>query len=183
MYVPQGDAPLPDGVQRLSEFVEAPPALHRRLDQIGVVDKARGQALRATLRPGQILVSREGDIWRWDGFTAAADAPSAAARRLAERNRLGDLEAAGAEARDRLATLRTEAERLAAAVKEAASEETRAIEAMSAARRDFDTAREKLSQAERRSAALAGTIATANEGKRRLEGDVADARRRAGDID
>ena len=43
-------------------------------------------------RPGQRLVSREGDVWRWDGFTSAADAPSAAAKRLAERNRLALLE-------------------------------------------------------------------------------------------
>ena len=42
-------------------------------------------------RPGQRLVSREGDLWRWDGFTAAADAPTAAARRLGERTALGAL--------------------------------------------------------------------------------------------
>ena len=71
--------------------------------QIGVVaaaPTARGCA--ASLKPGQRLVSREGDLWRWDGFVAAAEAPTAAARRLAERNRLADLdgeaEAARAEA-------------------------------------------------------------------------------------
>ena len=45
------------------------------------------------LKPGQRLVSREGDLWRWDGFTVAADAPTGAARRLAERNRLQTIEA------------------------------------------------------------------------------------------
>jgi chromosome segregation protein len=130
-----------------------------------------------------VLVSREGDVWRWDGFTAAADAPSAVARRLVERNRLGELEAAGEAARESLSGLRSEAERLAAAAKQAAAEETRAIEGMTAARRDFDRAREKLSEAERRSAGLATMVATANEAKRRLETDVADARRRAGEAD
>ncbi|MFI5014923.1 MAG: chromosome segregation protein SMC [Hyphomicrobiales bacterium] len=178
-----GDAPLPEGALPLSGLVKAPQVLRRRLDQVGVVDKGAGEALRGALRPGQILVSREGDVWRWDGFTAAADSPSAAARRLAERNRLGEIEAAGSAARRGLATLRSEAERLAAAVKRAALEETRAIEAMAAARRDFDIAREKLSEAERRSAGLAATTATANEAKRRLEGDVADARRRAGEAE
>ncbi|SEC17630.1 condensin subunit Smc [Rhizobiales bacterium GAS188] len=175
----EDDAALPAGALPLSGLVQAPRALQRRLDQIGVVDRSAGEALRAALRPGQILVSPEGDIWRWDGFTSAADAPSAAARRLAERNRLGDLEAAGAAARESLALLRTESERLAGAVRQAAIEETRAIEMMAASRREFDTAREKLSQAERRSAGLSATIATANEAKRRLEDDVADARRRA----
>jgi chromosome segregation protein len=38
-------------------------------------------------------VSREGDLWRWDGFAVAALAPTGAARRLAGRNRLADIEA------------------------------------------------------------------------------------------
>src|SRR5262249_4066048 len=33
------------------------------------------------------LVSREGDLWRWGGFVAAAHAPTGAARRLAQRSR------------------------------------------------------------------------------------------------
>ncbi len=55
---------------------------------------------------------------------------------------------------------------------------------MSAARRRISIrAREKLSEAERRAAGLATMIATANEAKRRLETDVADARRRAGEAE
>ena len=45
------------------------------------------------LKPGQRLVSREGDLWRWDGFSVAANAPTGAARRLAGKNRLADIEA------------------------------------------------------------------------------------------
>ena len=53
-----------------------------------------GPALQAALRPGQRLVSPEGDLWRWDGFRAAAeDAPSAAALRLQQLNRLVAAEA------------------------------------------------------------------------------------------
>jgi len=44
------------------------------------------------LKTGQRLVSLEGDVWRWDGFVAAAHAPTGAARRLAERARLVDIE-------------------------------------------------------------------------------------------
>src|SRR5262249_13691297 len=51
------------------------------------------------LKPGQRLVSREGDLWRWDGFAAAAHAPTGAARRLAERGRLQMLESVLAAAR------------------------------------------------------------------------------------
>ena len=87
-----GDPALPGGTQPLSGHVKAPAELARSLAQIGIVDRTEGAALQAQLKPGQRLVSREGDVWRWDGFIAAADAPTAAAKRLAERNRLGQLE-------------------------------------------------------------------------------------------
>jgi chromosome segregation protein len=38
------------------------------------------------------LVSREGDLWRWDGFVAAAHAPTGAARRLAQRSRFTEID-------------------------------------------------------------------------------------------
>ncbi len=85
-------AGLPGDAEPLSKFVEAPAALSRILSHVGVVSKAVGAALQAQLQPGQKLITREGDIWRWDGFVAAADAPRAAAKRLAERNRLQQLE-------------------------------------------------------------------------------------------
>ncbi len=97
-----GDDPaLPNGVEPLAAHVSAPPALARRLAQIGVVPREDGKRLAALLLPGQRLVSREGDLWRWDGFVAAADAPTPAARRLAEKNRLADLEREAEEARRR----------------------------------------------------------------------------------
>ena len=64
------------------------------------------------MRSGQRLVSREGDVWRWDGFTSAADAPSAAAKRLAERNRLSLLEV---EMRDAAAVAAEAAQKFEAA--------------------------------------------------------------------
>ncbi len=95
--------PLPQGSAPIARHVGAPDVLARRLSQTGVVEAADGPRLQATLRPGQRLVSREGDLWRWDGFrAAAADAPSAAAARLRQLNRLvqvkRDLEEAAAKA-------------------------------------------------------------------------------------
>src|SRR5262249_52943232 len=89
-----GDPALPQGAERLSAFVRGPLELSRRLAQIGVgTSKAGGDRLKDRLSPGQRLITKDGDLWRWDGFVAAANAPSAAARRLAERNRLNGLEA------------------------------------------------------------------------------------------
>ena len=50
-------------------------------------------ALQAGLPPGARLVSKEGDLWRWDGFTARADAPKPAAVRLEQKTRLAEVEA------------------------------------------------------------------------------------------
>ena len=83
---------MPDGVEALALHVEAPSELARRLAQIGVVARERGAELVSQLKTGQRLVSLEGDVWRWDGFVAAAHAPTGAARRLAERARLVDIE-------------------------------------------------------------------------------------------
>ena len=86
-------AALPEGTKPLSEFVKGPAALRRRLSNIGLVpDNTDGSILREQLRPGQWLVSKNGNFWRWDGFTVAAGAPSAAATKLSQRNRLEELE-------------------------------------------------------------------------------------------
>jgi chromosome segregation protein len=87
-----GDDPaLPAGVKPLAAHVQAPPALARRLAQIGLVDDETGAALAGQLATGQRLVTRAGALWRWDGFTVRAGAPSAAAIRLEQRNRLAEL--------------------------------------------------------------------------------------------
>jgi chromosome segregation protein len=84
--------PLPGGVSPLAAHVTAPAVLGRRLGQIGLVSRDQGAALQGALQPGQRLVSVEGDVWRWDGFRAGAeDAPSAAALRLQQLNRLVQL--------------------------------------------------------------------------------------------
>jgi len=95
--------PLPHGVTALSSHVSVPDVLSRRMTQIGLVDADDGPRLQASLKPGQRLVSLEGDLWRWDGYRAwAEDAPSAAALRLQQINRLEvlkqALEAAGQRA-------------------------------------------------------------------------------------
>ena len=91
---PLADAPaLPRGVESLAHHVRAPEALARRLGQIGVVgNDAEGRVLMADLAPGQRLVSRDGALWRWDGYCVAAGTEPATVKRLAQRRRLRDLE-------------------------------------------------------------------------------------------
>ena len=99
------DARLPAGSKPLSDFVKAPAALARRLAMTGLVFPDQGANLQSQLKPGQRLVSARGDLWRWDGFVASADAPSVSAVRLAQRNRLSALECELEKARQARATV------------------------------------------------------------------------------
>ncbi|HEY4274377.1 MAG TPA: chromosome segregation protein SMC [Rhizomicrobium sp.] len=92
--------PLPEGSRPLTEFVRAPDALARRLSMTGLVFPDQGAALQRNLKPGQSLVTARGDLWRWDGYAASADAPSPAALRLSQRNRLTVLEEETAQAKE-----------------------------------------------------------------------------------
>ncbi|MEM9903334.1 MAG: chromosome segregation protein SMC [Pseudomonadota bacterium] len=83
---------LPKGAEPLADHVQVPAVLARRIGEVGLVDAADGARLQEALKPGQRLVSLEGDLWRWDGLrAAAADAPSAAALRLQQLNRMVEL--------------------------------------------------------------------------------------------
>jgi chromosome segregation protein len=164
-----GDPALPEGVEPLAAHVTAPTELARRLAQIGIVPtRADGPRLAALLRPGQRLVSRDGDLWRWDGFAVAAHAPTGAARRLSERNRLADVEA-------ELKVARAEVETRRAAVTRAEAEVAATSEAESAAnarrrdlQRDANAARDRHSAAERELARITARHSALSEAKTRL---------------
>ncbi|MBX9459396.1 MAG: chromosome segregation protein SMC [Rhizobium sp.] len=149
-----GDFPLPPGATPLIGHVRAPAELHRRLRQIGLVDEAAGDGLRQALKAGQRLVSRAGTVWRWDGHVTRAGAPSAAALRLQQKNRLKVLEAEAEEARIQLEDCE---ERLAAANDQVRIGEERLNSNRDMVRllaRKLGEAREAALQAERASADL-----------------------------
>lgn len=82
------DQSLPDGVDSLIKFVKAPEQLKERLLQCGLVDSiSDGNKLAASLLPGQRLVTKDGFLWRWDGFTRTPDAPEVATERLLQMTR------------------------------------------------------------------------------------------------
>ncbi len=138
---------LPEGAAPLSAVVGAPAALARRLSQVGVVDEADGPRLRHELKLGQRLVTRSGAMWRWDGFTLGRDAPTTAATRLKQRNRLNAL---GAE----ISQIEQERDE-AAALNETAEARLRVAEADAAkARHTADEARDLYQAAHDRKAKL-----------------------------
>lgn len=163
-----GDAALPEGVTSLASVVHAPAQLARRLAQIGIVEASDGRRLQALLAPGQRLVSREGALWRWDGFTASADAPTAAAQRLAQKNRLAELDAEAVQA---TLVLRQAEEALAQAeqaLRLASEAERNARQAGRDAQHRLDAARNALAEAEKAGGELSSRRAALDEARARI---------------
>ncbi|UVC14626.1 chromosome segregation protein SMC [Mesorhizobium onobrychidis] len=163
-----GDAALPEGIKSLASVVRAPAQLARRLAQIGIIEAGDGKRLQALLAPGQRLVSREGALWRWDGFTASADAPTAAAQRLAQKNRLAELDA---EAVHATRILRQAEEALAhaeQALARASEAERNARQAGRDAQHGLDAARNALAEAEKAGGELSSRRAALDEARARI---------------
>lgn len=88
-----GTGALPEGCLTLADHVEGPVELSPRLSATGVVESIEeGDRLSLELRPGQRLVTRKGDLWRWDGYRRKAGKQASGAIRLEQQNRLAALE-------------------------------------------------------------------------------------------
>ena len=162
------DPKLPEGIEPLSAFVQAPTELARRLQQIGVVDRDTGNRLAGSLKPGQRLVARDGDLWRWDGFAAAAHAPTGAARRLAERARLAEIEAELQIARAEAETARGVVEAAQSTLEAASQAETDARNAARERQREAYAARDAHEAAERDVNRNAARVSALSEARVRL---------------
>ena len=169
-----GDAPLPSGIKSLSEFVKAPAELDRRLAQVGVVEEEQGVELHKYLQPGQVLVTKKGRIWRWDGYLASADAPTPAAQKLAQKNRLEELDREAVlatkklrEQEERLNSLKTRKE-LAQISEREARESWRDLQ------KQLLEAREKLVEAERAIGQFASRRSVLEEAEQRFAQELSD---------
>ncbi len=169
---------LPGKARPLADYVRGPAALARRLAQVGVVEKG-GKSLQSQLRPGQRLVAKDGAMWRWDGFTVSAGAPTAAASRLKQRNRLSELESElpAADGSRRAAETKFEAARKAR--QEAAEKAVRARGESESAGDALNRARDRLAELTREAVAENSRLSTLGETAERLAGELAETARLA----
>ena len=169
---------LPEGATPLSYFVKAPASLARRLSQIGIVVSIEdGKRLHSLLKPGQRLVTQTGALWRWDGYTAAADAPTASARRLEQRNRLADLEKELAAARAVAGEARAAFDAAHVAAEHAMQLEQTRRAALREAQGAQNRIRDALAAAERAASTQLSRLAALAESDERLSGDKVEAAR------
>ena len=176
--------PLPDGVPAITDFVEAPDLLTWRLSQIGVVENEdAGPGLQAGLRQGQRLVSRRGTLWRWDGYTVTADAPTMALTRLNQRNRLREL-------RDDLERLRPSFEQARQATldektsaDEAVTIESEARQKLRKAEDELHAERESIAESQRKTAERLSVLQTTAALLAEIAGGEAAFKRRRRDTE
>jgi chromosome segregation protein len=186
-----GSAPAwPKGATPLAPLIKAPPQLAARLAFTAVVAAADGARLAASLAPGARLVSREGDLWRWDGFVARADAQRPAAIRLEQRRRLAEIEAE-IERLSPAAAKAGEAHRAAVDGLRAAEEALRAARrapeaterALGAARDEVEGHAREIARRDARAQSLDETIARFEAEWREADAALSEARTAAGGLD
>jgi chromosome segregation protein len=172
---------LPEGVAVLGTLVGAPPALARALSQVGLAQEDAAARLQVELLPGQSLVTSQGAVWRWDGFHQRAGAPTAAAIRLQQRNRLTELTARLASAEEAHAAARLGATRAQEAEQAAQAAEAGARAGRRTAEQLLDRARSELAELQRRAEQEAARIAALEAQIARVgaERAAADAERAA----
>ena len=91
---PSTDLQPPDGTTALASYVTGAPALTAALAGVGVVDDpAKAEDLQTRLQPGQAITSKDGSLWRWDGFVRLASKTDKSAERIRQRRRLDHLQA------------------------------------------------------------------------------------------
>ncbi len=171
------DAPaLPDGATPLGRFVQAPPALARRLDQIGVVEPLDGPRLSTRLRQGQRLVTRDGELWRWDGYTVTAGAEAKAAVRLRQHNRLTELRDQREPAEGRLRQAQDGFDAARGKAEQAAARQAEARERSRAAERERNAARDRHNAAERAATERSSRLAALGQTIAQVTADLDEAR-------
>ena len=171
-----GTAPaLPKRATPLSAFVRGPKALARRLSQVGVVTAAEGRRCRHMLLPGQRLVSRDGGLWRWDGFFVAPGSQTPAQLRLRERNRLkaveNDLESAEKQQHECQSVYAA----AQAVLQQSTSAEALAREEMRTADDALHAARDAEAEAASTAARIAADRASLDEAAKRVSVDIEEA--------
>lgn len=178
-----GSAPAagkaPAGTETLLDHVDAPEQLHSRLSQIFVADSDADQSLAV----GQRLVTKSGNLRRWDGFVARDDG-NASAERLVRANRLIELAKllgpAEAKAAMAEATLHEQQQAIAIAEKQLAEARTARREAedlLRQALREADQAEEALGWLQKRTASLSEREAALKEEAATAQAELAAAQK------
>ena len=170
---------LPEGAVPLATLIGAPEVLQARLARTGLVEAEDAARLQPALVAGHRLVSRDGGLWRWDGYVQAPGAETQTAAGIRHQLRLH-------VARDELTGLGQEV-----ATAEAAAEAAEtAVRSARAALGDNETrwraadsgqirARQRLQEAQAKAQRRAAEAIQLDEEERALQAEQAELERDA----
>ena len=171
----EAEAPSwPAGATPLAPLIKAPPALAARLAFTALVEAADGDRLQPLLAPGCRLVSKAGDLWRWDGLTARAEAPRPAAVRLEQKTRLAEVEGEIEGVSPRAAAARQALEAAQAALRQSEEALKEARRAPGSWEQKVQAARGQLARFEQEMARKEAQAASLDELIRRFEAELAE---------
>ncbi len=84
---------FPENITPASRHVNGPKEIELFLSQVGIVNnKEDGNKYQKGLMPGQILVSKNGELWRWDGLHIRDGRKTITYKRIISTTKLIDLE-------------------------------------------------------------------------------------------
>jgi chromosome segregation protein len=141
-----------------------------------VVEAGNGRKFQVSLKPGQRLVSKAGDLWRWDGYSVKAGTESAAGARLMERRRLEALKRETAKAQARAAETQAELE-AAAHGAETAQLKTKALrQEAKEAHAELDRTRDAISATEHEAQAGSKALGALSEALARTRAALTESK-------
>ncbi|MDD3287711.1 MAG: chromosome segregation protein SMC [Alphaproteobacteria bacterium] len=175
---------LPSPATQITQYIQAPAALALSLSQIGLVDDAaQGEEAAKSLQIGQIIVSRDGWAWRWDGFTVTPQAKTSNAVRLQQRNRLAALQIEIAGARSELEAAQAELDAADRALNECQELDRQTRAALQTAFAALNDARDNFSKQEREASSSSSKLASLDETLQQIIKDLEEIRDRANVIE
>lgn len=163
----------PQGIQPLSAHVKAPVELEAALGGVGVVDNDdQALAVINSLKPGQMIVTRSGKRFRWDGFRSTVD--DLQAEDMKRERRIRELHEFISEGESEVVRAVEVFAKQQDALKLSTETEHRISTEADTARRELAEARSKQAEIETRRLSLQTLIETLQESSEAIETDVID---------
>ena len=165
---------LPDGVERIEDYVTVPKELKTAITQIGIVSSREdGDRLQSKLNYGQSLVSKDGFYWRWDGLCMTSAATDTQSVFLRQRNKRDELSAQLPKLEKELESKTAELEKIEASLTQQQDTLTTEKETLSTAQKELQTQERELLSIELKHESISKDEENILQMKKELESDRA----------
>ena len=100
---------LPKGLNSLRKYIKGPKKLENFLSQVAIVNNNKeGKKYQKYLKNGQVAVSKEGSLWRWDGLTIIDGKQTFTFKRIDSTTKILELEKKIIQEKDKLLKIKNE---------------------------------------------------------------------------